>query len=91
MRTGNYPQERSGDVWLGMISPAPVSEEDYTEKQETSPVSGRFMESSNTTTVGAVGHPATCSMYCRRVDAGVAVPGHGMAGPVLPGYRRTVA
>src|SRR5579859_5173840 len=33
------------------------------------------MELSNTTRVGVVGYPAACSMCCRRVDAGVAVPG----------------
>jgi hypothetical protein len=37
------------------------------------------MELSNTTRVGVAGYPAACSMCCRRVDAGVAVPGPGMA------------
>jgi hypothetical protein len=37
------------------------------------------MELSNTTRVDVVGYPAACSMCCRRVAAGVAVPGPGMA------------
>jgi hypothetical protein len=37
------------------------------------------MELSNMTRVGVAGYPAACSMCCRRVDAGVAVPGPGMA------------